>query len=57
MRSRWESAVSALGRGPVEGLAQQGSHVPCHPAVSRALPARPKLPTLAGTLPEWDGRL
>lgn len=57
MRSRWESAVSALGRGPVEGLAQQGSHVPCHPAVSRALPARPKLPALAGTLPEWDGRL
>lgn len=29
--SRWESTVSALGQGPVEGLAQQGSHVPCHP--------------------------
>lgn len=30
-RSRWESAVSALGQRPVEGLVQQGSHVPCHP--------------------------
>lgn len=46
--------MSALGQGPVEGLAQQGSHVPCHPY---SFPGRPEPPTLAGTFPKWVGCL